>query len=259
MTDLRPAGHRVPAARLQPLPRRRRRRVGRRRLRRAGRAASRPSSSRSSSLDRRARRRQALRRRPDRARQVRGRGGGATARRAREARAARAPRLRRASCWRRTASAVDFDDPANATRAGNLRRRTPTALLDVAFAHPIRLIANALGVPPQVMIDRARRAGRAGRCTGRREGARDRARCRPASTSWSRQGCEAGGHCGEVSTLVLVPEVLRGDPPDPHRAGARRRRHRHGPPDGGLMALGAAGAWTGSVWLTTAEAETIPR
>jgi NAD(P)H-dependent flavin oxidoreductase YrpB (nitropropane dioxygenase family) len=71
-------------------------------------------------------------------------------------------------------------------------------------------------------------------------------------------GTEAGGHCGEISTMVLVPEVLQtlADYPDIHVLAA-----------GGIvtgrqmaacMAMGAAGVWTGSVWLTTAEAETIP-
>src|SRR5437868_1103450 len=35
----------------------------------------------------------------------------------------------------------------------------PEQLLDVAFAHPIRLVANALGVPPPFMIDRAKKEG----------------------------------------------------------------------------------------------------
>ena len=33
------------------------------------------------------------------------------------------------------------------------------AMLDVAFRHPIKLIANALGVPPQAMIDMGRERG----------------------------------------------------------------------------------------------------
>ena len=32
-------------------------------------------------------------------------------------------------------------------------------LLDVAFKHPIRLIANALGIAPQSMLERGRRHG----------------------------------------------------------------------------------------------------
>src|SRR5262249_27661694 len=64
---------------------------------------------------------------------------------------------------------------------------------------------------------------------------------------------EAGGHCGEVSTLVLVPEVIRAvravrDVPVLAAGGIMT-----GAQMAGCMAMGAAGAWTGSVWLATAE------
>ena len=44
------------------------------------------------------------------------------------------------------------------------------------------------------------------------------------------QGYEAGGHTGEVATMVLVPDVVDAIAPG---ARARRRRHRVGPADGG--------------------------
>jgi NAD(P)H-dependent flavin oxidoreductase YrpB (nitropropane dioxygenase family) len=70
------------------------------------------------------------------------------------------------------------------------------------------------------------------------------------------QGTEAGGHCGEVSTLVVVPEVLDaidGAVPVLAAGGIVTGRQM-----AGMVAIGAAGAWTGSVWLTTEEAETEP-
>ena len=67
------------------------------------------------------------------------------------------------------------------------------------------------------------------------------------------QGTEAGGHTGEISTMVLIPEVVDAV----GRAGAGRRRHRQRAarwrPG---MALGAEGVWTGSIWLTVEEADT---
>jgi NAD(P)H-dependent flavin oxidoreductase YrpB (nitropropane dioxygenase family) len=70
-------------------------------------------------------------------------------------------------------------------------------------------------------------------------------------------GTEAGGHCGEVSTLVLVPEVCDAvkdyDVPVLAAGGIVTGRQM-----AACMAMGAAGAWTGSVWLTTTEAETSP-
>jgi len=61
-------------------------------------------------------------------------------------------------------------------RAGGARRRVP---------HPIRLIANALGVPPKRMIDMGKKHGVPVARPGRRQGARAGARSRPASISWS--------------------------------------------------------------------------
>jgi NAD(P)H-dependent flavin oxidoreductase YrpB (nitropropane dioxygenase family) len=128
-------------------------------------------------------------------------------------------------------------------------------LMDVAFRHPIRLIANALGVPPASMLERARRAGIP--CAAL-VGAREHAMRQVAAgvDIIVAQGTEAGGHCGEVSTMVLVPEVLRavqGKAPVLAAGGIMTGRQM-----AGCMAMGAAGVWTGSVWLATTEAETSP-
>ena len=70
-------------------------------------------------------------------------------------------------------------------------------------------------------------------------------------------GTEAGGHCGEVSTMVLVPEVAEAvkdsDVSILAAGGIVTGRQM-----AAAMAMGADGAWTGSVWLTTIEAETSP-
>jgi NAD(P)H-dependent flavin oxidoreductase YrpB (nitropropane dioxygenase family) len=130
---------------------------------------------------------------------------------------------------------------------------TGERLMDVAFRHPIRLIANALGVPPAGMLERARRFGVP--CAAL-VGARDHALRQVAAgvDIIVAQGGEAGGHCGEVSTMVLVPEVLRavdGRVPVLAAGGIMTGRQM-----AGCMAMGAAGVWTGSVWLATTEAET---
>jgi NAD(P)H-dependent flavin oxidoreductase YrpB (nitropropane dioxygenase family) len=71
------------------------------------------------------------------------------------------------------------------------------------------------------------------------------------------QGGEAGGHCGDVSTLVLIPEVVRAlkaagqDIPVLAAGGIMT-----GAQMAAMMAAGAQGAWTGSVWLSTTESET---
>lgn len=151
-----------------------------------------------------------------------------------------------------TAGFYSREDP---TRPPAYQRETGERLMDVAFRHPIRLIANALGVPPQSMLQRARAHGIP--CAAL-VGAKEHALRQVAAgvDILVAQGTEAGGHCGEVSTMVLVPEVLRavaGKVPVLAAGGIMTGRQM-----AGCMAMGAAGVWTGSVWLATAEAETSP-
>jgi NAD(P)H-dependent flavin oxidoreductase YrpB (nitropropane dioxygenase family) len=135
---------------------------------------------------------------------------------------------------------------------------TGRELLDVAISHPIRLIANALGVPPDYMIEAA---GERGIPVAALVGAREHAvkQVDAGVDLIVAQGTEAGGHCGEVSTLVLVPEVIEAVEATGTRVPVLAA--------GGIVtgrqmaaavAMGADGAWTGSVWLTTEEAETAP-
>jgi len=139
----------------------------------------------------------------------------------------------------------------------NMREAGATRILDVAFAHPIKLIVNALGVPPPSMLRRAHDKGIAvGALTGAREHAIKHAQAGVDILVVA--GTEAGGHCGEISTMVLVPEVLRAMEPYPDIQVLAAGGIATGRQMAACMAMGAAGAWTGSVWLTTAEAETTP-
>jgi len=130
------------------------------------------------------------------------------------------------------------------------------AQMEVAFRHPIRLIANALGIAPPRMIEEGKKRGVP---VAALVGAREHA-LRQAAAGVDiivAQGTEAGGHCGEVSTLVLIPEVVRALKQAGHAipvlaAGGIMT----GAQMAGMMAAGAEGAWTGSVWLATTEAET---
>ncbi len=139
----------------------------------------------------------------------------------------------------------------------NMREAGAAELLDIAFRHPISLFVNALGVPPPSIIDRCREKGIAvGALTGAREHALKHAAAGVDILVVS--GTEAGGHCGEVSTMVVVPDVLDAvaGSDDIHvlaAGGIATGRQM-----AACMAMGAAGVWCGSVWLTTTEAETTP-
>ena len=139
----------------------------------------------------------------------------------------------------------------------NLGIEGATAHLEVAFSHPIKLIANALGVPPKIMLDMGKANGVA---VAALVGAKSHAvrQVEAGVDILVASGTEAGGHCGSVSTMVLVPELHDaikdiGDTPILAAGGIATGRQM-----AACMAMGAAGAWTGSVWLTTAEAETAP-
>lgn len=130
--------------------------------------------------------------------------------------------------------------------------------LDIAFEYPIKLVVNALGVPPKFMLDQARARGVA---TGALVGAKQHAIAQvEAGVDYLIvAGGEAGGHCGEVSTMVLVPEVARAV----RELGAAIPILAAGGITTGeqmaaAMSMGASGVWCGSVWLTTIEAETNP-
>jgi NAD(P)H-dependent flavin oxidoreductase YrpB (nitropropane dioxygenase family) len=150
------------------------------------------------------------------------------------------------------------------TREEAVRRtKPPTApdlaeeLLDVAFRHPIRLIANALGIAPEIMIQRGHAAGvPVAALVGSKEQAARQAQA--GVNILVAQGGEAGGHCGEISTLVLVPEVIRAVAPIADAPVLAAGGIVTGAQMAGAMAMGAQGAWTGTVWLATHEAETSP-
>ena len=127
-------------------------------------------------------------------------------------------------------------------------------LMDVAFSHPIKLIVNALGPPPPDMIERAHANGvLVGALAGKKAHA-----VRHVASGVDiiiAQGHEAGGHTGDIGTMVLVPEIVDAVAPTPVLAAGGIGNGRQ---VAASIALGAQGVWCGSVWLTTLEAETHP-
>jgi len=123
--------------------------------------------------------------------------------------------------------------------------------LDVAFDYPIRLLANALGSPPADVVARAHErgvlvaalAGSARHAVKHKEAGIDIVVA---------QGYEAGGHTGDIASMVLTPEVVEAVDPLPVLAAGGIGS---GQQVAAAFALGAQGAWLGSLWLTTTEAE----
>jgi NAD(P)H-dependent flavin oxidoreductase YrpB (nitropropane dioxygenase family) len=126
--------------------------------------------------------------------------------------------------------------------------------LEISLAHDAAFIVNALGPPPQHMIDRVKEEGRLlGALAGRPQHAQRHVNA--GVDVIIAQGGEAGGHTGEIGSMVLIPEIVDAVAPVPVLGAGGIGRGRQ---MAAAMALGAQGVWCGSVWLTTEEAETHP-
>ena len=149
-------------------------------------------------------------------------------------------------------------DRVNHLRFGkNMTPEVASESLRVAFNHPIKMIVNALGMPPKEMVDMAKeRNVLVGALVGAKKHAINQVNAGVDVLIVA--GGEAGGHCGEVSTMVLIPEVYNAVKHMKDISILAAGGIATGSQMAAAMAMGAAGAWCGSVWLTTTEAETNP-
>jgi len=127
--------------------------------------------------------------------------------------------------------------------------------VDVALRHPlVKLLANALGTPPSDVIEKVHRHGiRVAALVGAVQHARHHVEA--GVDIVVAQGTEAGGHTGDVATMVLVPEVVDAVSPTPVLAAGGIGCGRQ---IAAALALGAQGAWTGSIWMATTESDLHP-
>ncbi|MGI4815503.1 MAG: nitronate monooxygenase [Janthinobacterium lividum] len=144
-------------------------------------------------------------------------------------------------------------------RAGKERNHGPGGsrrLIDVALKHPqVKLIVNALGAPPKEVVDELHArgllvgalCGKVSHAIAQREAGVD---------ILIAQGTEAGGHTGDISTLVLVPQVV--DICTPNMAVLAAGGISRGRQIAAAFALGAQGVWCGTIWLGTRESELTP-
>jgi len=132
---------------------------------------------------------------------------------------------------------------------------TATPQVEVALRHEkMTLIANALGTPPPEVMDLIHNAGRkvAALC-GSPYQARKHADA--GVDIIIAQGGEGGGHCGEVGSIVLWPQVVAEVAPTPVLAAGGIGS---GQQIAAALALGCQGAWSGSQWLMVEEADNTP-
>jgi NAD(P)H-dependent flavin oxidoreductase YrpB (nitropropane dioxygenase family) len=125
--------------------------------------------------------------------------------------------------------------------------------VDVALKHPIKLIANALGSPPKDVIDQVHAAGvPVAALAGSAKHAQRHAE--NGVDIVIAQGHEAGGHTGEIASMVLVPEVVDALAAQGNRAAVLAAGGiGTGRQVAAALALGAQGVWMGSAFLTAAE------
>ena len=143
---------------------------------------------------------------------------------------------------------------ANSGTAAPFSANQADPLLEIALAHRPALVVNALGPPPPHMIERVKQEGRLlAALAGKAQHAQRHVNA--GVDLIIAQGAEAGGHTGEVGTMVLIPEIVDAVAPVPVLGAGGIGRGRQ---MAAAMALGASGVWCGSVWLTTNEAETHP-
>jgi NAD(P)H-dependent flavin oxidoreductase YrpB (nitropropane dioxygenase family) len=128
---------------------------------------------------------------------------------------------------------------------------TALPLVEEALKRPkCRIIVNALGTPPADVIKMVQDSGRLiGALCGK---VKQAVAHKEAGLDFViAQGGEGGGHTGEIGSIVLWPQIVDAIAPLPMLAagGVGNGRQMLA-----AMATGAAGVWTGSLWLTVEEA-----
>ncbi|MDB5551302.1 MAG: monooxygenase [Rhizobium sp.] len=127
-------------------------------------------------------------------------------------------------------------------------------MIEIALRHPIRLIVNALGVPPREVVELAHSRGI--KVAGLAGDVKHALHQKTAGCDFIvAVGTEAGGHTGSISSMVLWPRIVDavGSTPVLGAGGVGRGRQV-----AAALALGCEGVWCGSIWLKTKQSEVLP-
>ena len=116
------------------------------------------------------------------------------------------------------------------------------------------MVANALGTPPPDLVEIIQSSGRAvgALCGTPAQAARHAAAGLDFVIA---QGYEGGGHTGDIGSVVLWPQVIDAVSPIPVLAAGGIGSGRQ---MAAALSMGAAGVWTGSLWLAVEEAAASP-
>ena len=138
--------------------------------------------------------------------------------------------------------------------AHNFTPKESLEMIAVAMEHPIKLIVNALGVPPKDLVERAHARGiKVAALAGKPKHA---IRHKAAGCDFViAVGTEAAGHTGDVTSMVLWPEIVDAVAPLPVLGAGGVGRGRQ---IAAALALGCEGVWCGTIWLKTVQSEVLP-
>lgn len=147
-----------------------------------------------------------------------------------------------------------YTDPALTSIEVNTTPARSDELLEVCREFSPRLVVSALRPLPLAWVERLHEDGVlvGGMCGSAKHAL---SHVQGGADLVIAQGYEAGGHTGEVTTMVLVPEVVDAVAPVPVLAAGGIATGRQ---MAAALALGASGVWAGSVWLTTRESDLEP-
>ncbi|ROM33982.1 monooxygenase [Pseudomonas poae] len=136
----------------------------------------------------------------------------------------------------------------------NMTPDSAAGLIEVAMRHPIKLLVNALGTPPKKMVESLQSRGvKVGSMVGSLEHAH--AQVNAGVDLLIAQGCEAGGHTGRVTSMILWPQIVDAVAPLPVLAAGGIGSGRQ---MAAALAMGAEGIWCGSIWLGTDKSDLGP-
>lgn len=127
-------------------------------------------------------------------------------------------------------------------------------MIEIAMQHPIKLFVSALGSPSKDVIERAKARGiKVAALAGTPKHAirHKEIGCDLVVAV----GTEAGGHTGNIASMVLWPRIVDAVSPLPVLGAGGVGRGRQ---IAAALALGCEGVWCGSVWLQTVQSDLIP-